>query len=226
MIKTISVSITCSFILSFTSFAFTFTQNSPSNAHYVNLGFNKPSVEFGHSANSSPQSINALGVSLNGGKIIFFGDKTADNRGKLGLDLTFVELALNHHVTSSVMSNVLVSENKLRSLIIAMQAGPVYSYVPAESYIFDIYVQGGVGLSNFTYFDHYTNSRRHVSFMPQLRLTGGLRLGYQFLHLNIEYNWGRPNVKREETTIDTAREFDINQSFIKVGLAFKFSAFK
>ena len=224
MMKIIRVNIFVCVCLLINSLAL--SQNKLSSTGYISSGYNVLSSGFGYPTGVEGSSLGTVGVSFTAGRILFMEERASDKPGTFGLDFSYVDFAINQNTISSRNLYGIPTESILRSAMISMKVGPVYSYATSPGLILDLYAQGVIGMSNFTYYDNYQNQPRQLSQMPQIRAAGGLRFGYQFLALNIEYNWGRPSIKTLDTNSGVIKSFNINQSFLKIGLSFKFSPFE
>lgn len=215
--------------------AMAFSQSALRTTGYLSPGINSPSANFGYSKGVENMSINTFGTGVSGGMIIYFNNEESDvpQRTNIGLDVAFCEIMINNNIVAAepifdeYSDSYEFSEHELKSTIVSIKIGPVLSIVPHTKYMVDLYAQGAVGLSDFSYYDNFTNSFKGSAGMtPQYRVSGGMRVGYQYLFLNVEYNWGRPNIKTVDSNTGSIRSFNINQSFLRIGFTFKFSAFE
>lgn len=210
------------FILLFSSFLFTtFAQHQLNNSFYLTPGFNKPLSDFGYPANKTERSLNTVGFGFGAGFIHYFSDE-GTNPVNVGFDITFAELSVNINKISVVINDY-AQEINLSSTMLAMKAGPVITIIPQSKMGLDIYSQFMLGLSGFDY--HYSDYTDRASAIPQYRLVGGLRFGYNIIHFNFEYSWGQPTVKRIADNNHDIEEFRINQSFFRFGITAKFKPF-
>jgi hypothetical protein len=216
----------------------TYGQHSLRNTVYITPGMNMPTHNFGYPTNAKSASLNTLGAGFGIGMLFYFNDTDAEVASLLnyGLDFTVAEFVVNNNVivdTNAVNYNTgglfgYSPDSELNSRMLSMKIGPVLTIVPQDKIGIDIYAQGMLSLSSF---DFYNTEKgiidRSASMMPQYRIATGFRVGYHVLFVNFEYSWGEP-VVRKQSAINPAQitEFKVDQSFFRLGLTFKFTAFK
>ncbi|MBS4012784.1 MAG: hypothetical protein KGZ97_03345 [Bacteroidetes bacterium] len=215
----------------------TFGQYSLRNTVYITPGMNLPGYNFGYPKNINNASLNTLGAGFGVGMLFYFNNPEAEVGSifNYGLDFTVAEFDVNSNVIVDPNSNNNNPEwfwyspdPELSSRMVSMKIGPVITIVPQSKIGIDIYAQGMLALSSF---DFYNNERDIIdsspSMTPQYRAAAGFRLGYHVLFLNVEYSWGEPIVRKQSATSPSQiTEFKVDQSFFRMGLTFKFSAFK
>lgn len=211
-------------------------QNNVRNTVYLNPAMNIPSHDFGYPTNVNNASLSTVGAGFGIGMLFYFTDEDAELASPInfGIDFTFAEFAINNNyiVTPENQDPGLFGyyDTELNSKMVSMKIGPVITFVPQDKFAIDVYAQGMLGMSNFKF---YNNDEDIVDsspgLSPQYRVASGLRFGYNMVYLNVEYSWGQPVIRKAtggEDPSQQVREFKIDQSFIKVGLVVKFSAFK
>ncbi len=211
-----------------------FAQHPVRNTAYISPAMSMPTHDFGYPTNIQNASLNTLGAGFNAGMIFYFNDNEAEigSLFNFGLDFTVAEFVVNRNiiVTPNSQSNNWPwdsSEPELSSVMMSMKLGPIITIVPQNKFGIDIYAQGMLGLSTFDFYnDEKDIIDSSASLTPQYRVASGVRLGYHVLFLNFEYSWGEPVVRRSSADGTGITEFTIDQSFFRLGLTFKFSAFK
>jgi hypothetical protein len=213
-------------------------QYSLRNTVYITPGMNMPTHNFGYPTNATNASLNTLGAGFGVGMLFYFNDTNAEVASLLnyGLDFTVAEFVVNSNVIVDPNSNNNIEDGwywyspdpELNSRMISMKLGPVLTIVPQGKIGIDIYAQGMLSLSSF---DFYNTEKdlidRSASMMPQYRVASGFRVGYHVLFVNFEYSWGEPVVRKQSATNPAQiTEFKVDQSFFRLGLTFKFTAFK
>ena len=212
-----------------------FSQNAIRNTAYVSPGINMPGRSFGYPTNASNASLNTLGAGFNAGMIFYFNDNDAEIGSLInfGLDFTVAEFVVNRNIIVAPVNHNQEwrpSDPELSSVMMSMKIGPVVTIVPQSKFGLDIYAQGMLGLSNFDFLNTETQSiDSSPTLTPQYRIASGIRVGYHVLFLNIEYSWGEPVVRKASGSSvpgEEISEFTIDQSYLRLGVTFKFSAFK
>lgn len=210
-------------------------QNYLRNTGYITPGINMPTRDFGYPTNATNASLHTLGAGFGAGMIFYFKDDDADIGSvfNFGIDFTVAEFLVNRNVIVSPDNDepnwfYEPTEPELTSVMMSMKVGPVVTIVPQNKIGIDIYAQGMLGLSNFQFFNTESNKiDNSPSLTPQYRVASGVRVGYHVLYVNFEYSWGEP-VIRKQSTVNSGEvtSFNIDQSFFRLGLTIKFSAFK
>ncbi|MFO8067941.1 MAG: hypothetical protein R6U11_10205 [Bacteroidales bacterium] len=214
----------------------TFGQSSVRSTIYINPAMNIPSYDFGYPKNVPNASLSSVGAGFGLGMLFYFTDEDAELASLVnyGIDFTFAEFALNNNY-------IIVPENEdeglfgnynseLNSRMLSMKVGPVVTIVPMDKFGIDIYAQGMLGMSNFKFYnDELKMIDESPGLSPQYRVAAGTRIGYNIIYLNVEYSWGEPVIRKASGSVEPGHEvseFKIDQSFLRVGLAIKFAAFK
>ncbi len=195
-----------------------FAQSKLKNAVYLTpASFNKPLSDFGYPSTEPESSLNTVGFGFGVGYLFYFNDPDIIN---IGADITFAELNTNFNNMAMYDGG----EELTSSTMLAMKLGPVLTIVPQDKIGIDFYSQFMFGISGFDYY--YLGEIENVSALPQYRIAGGLRFGYNLIYFNFEYNWGQPTVKKRIGEGQTIQELKINQSYFKFGINIKFRAFE
>ena len=215
-----------------------FSQNAIRNTIYVSPGMNMPGRSFGYPTNAPNASLNTLGAGFNAGMIFYFNDNDAELGSLInfGLDFTVAEFVVNRNIIVAPDNQDQnewfwnSSDPELSSIMMSMKIGPVVTIVPQSKVGIDIYAQGMLGLSTFDFLNTETQTiDSSPNLTPQYRIASGIRVGYHVLYLNLEYSWGEPVIRKASGSNvpgEEVSEFTIDQSFIRLGLTFKFTAFK